>query len=230
MTPRMHASQVSLSDTVEQTRTGDIWIFRGHSGPDRAIRTLTNSPVNHVGMSVVLADLPPLIWHAELGKSLQDMWTGRFQRGVQLHDLRDAVQVWGGRYKQRGWLRQLEPAVSKEQEDALLRAIARLDGTPFPSTAKVTGRWFAGRLPGRKADAQKLESAYCAEVVGTTYEAMGLLRKQHRSNWYDPGKFWSGDRLPLATGFDLGRELEVVLTEAELAAGAAPIPTRRSTH
>ena len=30
-------------------------------------------------------DLPPLMWHAELGKSLQDMWTGNFQRGVQLH-------------------------------------------------------------------------------------------------------------------------------------------------
>ncbi|TSD96054.1 hypothetical protein FOS14_16965 [Skermania sp. ID1734] len=213
-------SQISLDTAVDNTRTGDIWIFRGRSGADRAIRALTNSPVNHVAMAVVLEDLPPLMWHAELGHSLQDMWTGRFQRGVQLHDLRAAVQVWSGRYGQQGWLRQLEPAVSREQEDAVLRTIARLDGTPFPSTAKVTARWFAGRVPARRRDEDaRLEYAYCAEVVGSTYEAMGLLQRRHRSNWYDPGRFWSGDRLPLQPGFTLGREIAVVLTDQELAAG-----------
>lgn len=223
MSPRMHGSQINLDVAVDQTRTGDIWIFRGNSGPDRAIRALSNSPVNHVGMAVVLEDLPPLMWHAELGRSLQDMWTGRYQRGVQLHDLRQAVQVWCGRYQQAGWLRQLEPAVTQEQEDALLRTIARLDGTPFPSTAKVTSRWFAGRIPalrkGTPAADTTLETTYCAEVVGLTYESMGLLRKERRSNWYDPGKFWSGDRLPMAPGFDLGKEIAVTLTPEELAAG-----------
>ncbi|GAA3182232.1 hypothetical protein GCM10020255_076780 [Rhodococcus baikonurensis] len=135
-------SQVSLDEAAAATRTGDIWIFRGESTADRAIQTLTNSPVNHVGMSVVIDDLPPLMWHAELGHSLQDMWTGRFQRGVQLHDLRSAVQVWGAKYGQRGWLRQLDHEITREQEDALLKTIARLDGTPFPSTAKLASRWF----------------------------------------------------------------------------------------
>ena len=32
-------------------------------------------------MAVVLEDLPPLMWHAELGQSLLDMWTGKHQRG-----------------------------------------------------------------------------------------------------------------------------------------------------
>ena len=27
------------------------------------------------------------MWHAELGQSLIDMWAGKYQRGVQLHDL-----------------------------------------------------------------------------------------------------------------------------------------------
>ena len=85
MIRQTHSSEITLDEAVEVTRTGDIWIFRGQSGADRAIQTLTNSPVNHVGMSVVLDDLPPLMWHAELGRSLPDMWTGKFQRGVQLH-------------------------------------------------------------------------------------------------------------------------------------------------
>ncbi|MFD4294871.1 hypothetical protein ACFWPA_10390 [Rhodococcus sp. NPDC058505] len=232
MSRRMHESQVSLDVAVDATRTGDIWIFRGRAGADRAIQTLTNSPVNHVGMSVVLDDLPPLMWHAELGHSLQDMWTGRYQRGVQLHDLRAAVQVWGARYGQRGWLRQLETPVTREQENELLRTIARLNGASFPSTARLASRWVGGRLPALRRPTRRagqraaagIESAYCAEVVAQTYESMGLLTDRRRTNWYDPGKFWSGDRLPLADGVRLGDEIAVSLSAADLAAGAARTP------
>src|SRR5262245_1664058 len=134
--------QLSLDEAVDLTRTGDVWVFRGRKMADRAIQVTTNSPVNHVGMSVVIEDLPALMWHAELGKSLRDMWTGTFQRGVQLHDLRSAVLVWANRYGQRAWLRQLEGEPTRAMEDAVLRTIARLDGTPFPSTSRLAWRWF----------------------------------------------------------------------------------------
>ena len=138
---------ISLDEAVELTRTGDVWVFRGRSVPDRAIQFTTNSPVNHVGMAVVLDDMPPLMWHAELGRSLPDLWSGSHQRGVQLHDLRDAVCVWANRYGQRAWLRQLDPPADAEMERAVLRTIARLDGTPFPSTAQLAWRWVRGRVP-----------------------------------------------------------------------------------
>jgi hypothetical protein len=208
----MNSSRISLDTAVDATRTGDIWIFRGRSPADRAIQTLTNSPVNHVGMAVVVDDLPPLMWHAELGKTLQDMWTGHFQRGVQLHDLRAAVMHWSDRYEQHCWLRQLGHAVSREQEDALMRTIARMDGTAFPTTAKLAGRWFRGRVPsfgGRAEPSPALETAYCAEVVAMTYDSMGLLTGHKKPHWFDPGKFWSGDRLPLAPGVTLGDEIAV---------------------
>jgi hypothetical protein len=228
-----------LDEAVEITRTGDIWLFRGRSAADRAIRVTTNSPVNHVGMSVVLEDLPPLMWHAELGRSLPDLWTGAHQRGVQLHDLRDAVLVWANRYGQRGWLRQLDRPITREMEDGVLRAIARLDGTPFPSTARLASRWLLGRLPrraiGRVSDAEpqrreretrepqtpeaepraddtggaRLETAYCAEVVALTYQMMGLLPSRRLPSYYDPGRFWSGDELELAPGYRLGGEIPI---------------------
>lgn len=115
-----------------------------------------------------------------------------------------------------------------------MRTIARLDGTPFPSTAKLVSRWFGGRLPAlrlppasgsadRTADGSAgLESAYCAEVVAQTYESMGLLTERRKTNWYDPGRFWSGDRLPLAPGVSIGREIEVLLSDADLAQGRSP--------
>ncbi|GAA1558769.1 hypothetical protein [Kribbella lupini] len=204
-------TRITLDDATELTRTGDIWLFRGESAADRAIQLTTNSPVNHVGMAIVIEDLPPLMWHAELGRSLPDVWTGNHQRGVQLHDLRDAVTTWAHRYGQRAWLRQLDPVVGKEMEDAVLRVVARLDGTPFPSTARLASRWIRGRVPAfRRGDRELvLETAYCAEVVALTYEEMGLLPGGRRPNWYDPGRFWSGDDLDLGLGATLGEEIAV---------------------
>jgi hypothetical protein len=130
--------------------------------------------------------------------------------------------VWAARYGQRAWLRQLDHPVSREMEDAALRAIARMDGTPFPSTAGLASRWLRGRLPNLKRDARSgdLESAYCAEVVAVTYEAMGLLPAGRRPNWYDPGRFWSGDDLRLSAGARLGAEIAVWVPPT--AGGKAP--------
>jgi hypothetical protein len=201
-----------LDVAVEMARTGDVWLFRGDSVADRTIRLTTNAPVNHVGMAVVLDDLPPLMWHAELGKSLVDMWSGKHQRGVQLHDMRDACLVWGNRYGQRAWLRQLDHSVSRDAENALLRTIARLDGTPFPTTGAMAAGWAGARLPRRRSAAPthaRRETAYCAEVVATSYQDMGLLPAQRRASWYDPGRFWSGDELDLLGGFTLSGEIPV---------------------
>lgn len=225
---------MSLTRALQETRTGDIWLFRGGSGPDRAIQTLTNAPVNHVGMTVAIDDLPPLIWHAELGQKLVDLWTGTHHRGVQLNDAREVVEQWMNHYGQRCWLRQLTPFATREQEDRLLKVVARMNGTAFPTTARLTGRWMRGRLPivsdftrgmpfvhkkiresaqrdkARKREAG-LETAYCAETVAITYEEMGLINTEKRENYFDPGSFWSGDRLPLTRGYQLGDEISVTL-------------------
>ncbi|WP_036570965.1 hypothetical protein [Nocardia sp. BMG51109] len=212
--PREAPSSAGFDEAVDLTRTGDLWLFRGHSRADLAIRGLTNSPVNHVGMAVVIDDLPPLMWHAELGRTLPDAWSGGHHRGAQLHDLRAAVLRWTQEYEQRAWIRQLDRPVTRDMEDAALRTVARLDGIPFPSTGALTGRWFLGRVPvprGRKkreSDTAGLENAYCAEIVAMTYQAMGLLPRK-RPNRYDPGSFWSGDNLRLSEGYRLGGEIAV---------------------
>jgi hypothetical protein len=230
----MDANTVTLRRALAETRTGDIWLFRGDSGPDRAIQTMTNAPVNHVGMTVAIDDLPPLIWHAELGDKMPCLWSGTNHRGVQLNDLRVAVERWILTYGQRCWLRQISPYASRQQEDALLKVIARMDGTAFPTTARLTGRWMRGRVPivsdftrglpfvhrkvresaERKKVANRkvgLETAYCAETVAITFEEMGLLTTEKHYNWFDPGSFWSGDDLPLADGYKLSDEISVVL-------------------
>ena len=197
---------LSLADALGVASTGDIWLFRGRSAADRAIQTLTNSPVNHVGMVVALDDLPPLLWHAEMGRSMPDVWTGERQRGVQLHLLDEAVTTWNARYGQQAWVRQLEGTIERSHEDRLIEVIDRYDGRPFPTTPGLARQWLTGRFRRR---ASSLETLYCAELVATTFQQMELLPKRRPASWYDPGRFWSGDRIELVPPFVLSGEVAV---------------------
>jgi hypothetical protein len=199
------AAALAFDDAIATASTGDVWLFRGRSLADRAIQTATNSPVNHVGMVVALDDLPALLWHAELGRSLPDVWTGERHRGVQLHVLADAVATWNERYRQRAWVRQLEGTIQRHHEDRLMEVIDRFDGRPFPTTPGLVRQFLNGRL--RRSSS--LETIYCAELVAATYQHMGLLPARRPASWYDPGRFWSGDRIELVPPFALGGEVAV---------------------
>jgi hypothetical protein len=199
------ATTLAIEEALATAATGDLWLFRGRSLADRAIQAATNSPVNHVGMVVAIDDLPPLMWHAELGRSLPDVWTGEHQRGVQLHLLADAVANWRERYGQRAWVRLLDGHVTREHEDRLMEVIDRLDGRSFPTSLGLVRQWVNGRLLRHTS----LETVYCAELVATTYQAMGLLPDKRPASWYDPGRFWSGDRIDLVEPFELGEEIAI---------------------
>jgi hypothetical protein len=196
---------MTLDEAAGIARSGDLWLFTGHTLADRAIRAATNSPVNHVGMVLAIDDLPPLLWHAELGRSLPDVWTGELQRGAQLHRLVDAASTWVNRYGQRAYVRQLEPEATPEMENAALAVVEEFTGRHFPTTRSLVGRWLRGRFR-RSAT---LENMYCAELVAMSYQRMGLLDDRRPVNWYDPGRFWSGDKLELRGGATLGREIAV---------------------
>ena len=199
----MNDSVVALQEAVAVASTGDIWLFRGTAVADWTIRAATNSPVNHVGMVVALDDLPPLLWHAELGRSLPDVWTGQQHRGVQPHRLSDAVATWNARYQQRAWVRQLNGPIDRYHEDRLLEIIDRLDGRPFPTTLTLVRGW----LTSRARRPSSVESVFCAQLVATTYQHMGLLPSTRPPSWYDPGRFWSGDHLTLIAPYELSAEI-----------------------
>ena len=196
---------ISLAEAASITRSGDVWLFTGRKLADRAIRAATNSPVNHVAMALAIDDLPPLLWHAELGRSMTDVWTGELQRGAQLHRLTEAADTWVNRYGQRAYFRQIDPVASAEMENLALGVVQELSGRRFPTTLGLVGHW----IKGRARRSVSLEDIYCAELVALTYQRMGLLDDERPVNWYDPGKFWSGDRLELAGGAVLGPEIAV---------------------
>ncbi len=111
---RARATALPLAEAVATAATGDIWLFRGRSLADRAIQTVTNSPVNHVGMVVALDDLPPLLWHAELGHSLP----GRLERQAPARRAAARARArrsrpGASRYGQRAWTRLLEGTLER---------------------------------------------------------------------------------------------------------------------
>lgn len=201
---------MTTAEALATAHTGDVWLFRGPSGADRAIRVFTNSPVNHVAMVVALDDLPPLLWHTELGQSLESVWTGDRHRGAQLNRLDEALTVWTQKYKQLAFVRHFDGEITRDMEDALLRVVAEYEGRPFPRTRHLVGKWLSGRLR-REASEQ---AVYCAELLAITYSRIGLLDARTPANWFDPGRFWSGDRLELIGGAGLGPEIAV--TEGRL--------------
>jgi hypothetical protein len=203
----MAAAGMSAHEAVADASTGDVWLFRGPSAADRAIRLVTNAPVNHVAMVVALDDLPPLLWHAELGQSLPSVWSGEHRRGAQLHRLDEAIGVWTGRYRQRAWVRHLDAEVTGDMEDALLRVVAEYEGRAFPRTRQLARKWLSGRLRREASE----DAVYCAELLAITYTRMGLLYRRRPSNWFDPGRWWSGDRLELREGASLGPEIGVTV-------------------
>ena len=118
-------------------------------------------------------------------------------------------------------MRQLEGTIEREHEDRLMEVIQQHDGRAFPTTLGLAGQWAKGRV--RRKPQQSLEAIYCAELVATTYQAMGLLPSERPPSWYDPGRFWSGDRLELVPPFALGGEIAVTVPDAaEPSAGSHP--------
>jgi hypothetical protein len=207
------AAALSLDDAVAAARTGDLWLFRGTAAADRLIQFATGSPVNHVAMTVVLEGGPPLLWHADAAHPLPDAWSGGFHGGAQLHDLRAAVLVWAGRFRQAAWLRRVHATLDTGAEEGVRRTVEALDGTPYPSPMRLATDWLRGRLPAR--DARPGPTVHCAQVVALAYEAMGLLRSRRRPSWYDPGKFWRGRGLDLATGVRLEGAVPVLVPDPD---------------
>ena len=87
----------------------------------------------------------------------------------------------------------------------MMEIIDRFDGRAFPTTPGLIRHWVTGRV--RRTSS--LETIYCAELVATTYQHMGLLRVDRPASWFDPGRFWSGDRLELVPPFALAGEIAV---------------------
>ena len=87
----MPKQSLRLDDAVDLTRTGDVWLFRGRKAADRAIQVGTNSPVNHVGMAVVVEDRLATVRVVDDGTGV-----GPHDEGMGIPGMRSRVEALGG--------------------------------------------------------------------------------------------------------------------------------------
>ena len=89
-----------------------------------------------------------------------------------------------------------------------MEVIDALRRPPVPDHARPRARsGSTGRVRRRETS---LETIYCAELVAHDLPAHGpAARARGPASWYDPGRFWSGDRIELVPPFALGGEIAV---------------------
>ena len=197
---------------------------------DQAIRVATNAPVNHVAMVVALDDLPPLLWHTELGQTLEDVWTGDAPPRRPAQPARRRLPACGPASTASGPTSASSAARSRGTWRTSCCGSSTLRRQAVPDDR---AGWPGGGSRAASASEATGEAVYCAQLLAITFRRMGLLDPKRPSNWYDPGKFWSGDRLELADGASLGGELRSsseLISPDDLAAAATAGSVRTASR
>jgi hypothetical protein len=189
-------------------RTGDVFLFHGASLRSKVIEDATLSEFSHVGM-IVRPDpgKSPLLWHTDPRPITEDLDDGQRHGGAQLNDLSEAMAIMTDpRFGDTPFARQLVVERSPGFEDAALQSIAAMDGTAFPSLLKIVQEWVLGHLHVATSG----RHMYCAEVLATTYQHMGLLPAEPPPNAYAPNDFsLQHEKLRLLCGASLGPQIQV---------------------
>lgn len=193
-------------------RTGDLFLFSGASHRSRLIEAATHSEFSHIAM-VVRPDpaAAPLLWHTDPRPVTEDVEAKHEHGGTQLNELSAAMATMTSpEYGDTPYVRQLIVERTREFENAVLQAISAIDETPFPSLLKIVKEWVLGQLHLSTSG----KRMYCAEVIATTYQRMGLLPAEPPANAYMPVTFSAKHAsLPLLRGASLGPEIQVLWSQ-----------------
>ena len=196
---------IPSDEAIDDAATGDVWLFRGHShrrpgdphvhqrpgqprGDGRRPRRPAAAAVAHRAGPVRSRTCGPATHH----------------RGAQLNRLDDAYRVWTGQVRPAG-VRPPVPRRGHAGDGG--RAAAGHRDVRRQAVPEDRAGWPAGG--SRAASARRRPARPCTAPSCWRSRSAGWAcsTPSSPSNWYDPGKFWSGDRLELADGASLGGEL-----------------------
>jgi hypothetical protein len=212
---------VRYEDLEPRLCTGDLFLFHGGSRRSRIIETATGSEFSHIGMVVRAQDGKlPLLWQSDPRPVTEDLVDNAEHGGAQLNELSAALAVMTSPdYGDTPYVRQLIVEAAPDLDEEVLRAIASMDATSFPSLLKILKEWVLGHLHVSTSE----KRMYCAEVLAHTYQRMGLLPPDPPANAYSPRDFSEQhEKLRLLRGASLGPQQEVLWSG--VGSGAAQCP------
>ena len=204
---------MSIDRMVDQADTGDVLLFHGHSNESRTIEFVTGSAFSHVGMVFVdPRSGKKMVWQTGPDPIELDPETKRCHGGAQCGMLKKTLADMNSpKYGDTPHWRQLDGVDRDEAfHMAVVHAVEKIEGKPFPSLWKMLEHFAEGQLYISDSGA----NYFCAELIAVTYQILGLLpEKDPPRNWYDPKAFSEEySNLPLQKGASLGQTYKITFS------------------
>ena len=208
------------SDLVSEMQTGDLILFSGTSSESEWIKLFTLGPFSHSAM-IYRPDTsqPPLMWQEAPDAIVVDPHTGTSHGGAQLGDALAATEVITNQYKDVPYYVKLNWERPGSLNPAMLDVVNEYENRPFGTVLQMALNYAIGHLYNQATDQS---AVYCAELVVSTYQSIGLLDESHPPNWYSPNSFApnSIDHIPWLQGVSLATPIELSVPSSGVAAAA----------
>lgn len=180
---------IGFDDFLSQAQTCDVLLFAGTSDDSEAVEWLTMGPFSHAAMVVVGPHGSKWMWQAA-GEAVEtDPIKGKKHPGAQLGALRATMLDVVNGYHDAPTYRRLDYDRPVDFDEQVWRAIAVLDGRPFPSLWEMAEDYTKGQF-GIDTTSGPM---FCSELVAYTFQQVGLLADSPPANSYNPTDF-SSDR------------------------------------
>src|SRR5262249_3009186 len=134
---------IGFEELVPTLRTGDVFVFHGDSAISWIVERVTGSRYSHAAM-VIRPDpaKPPMLWPTGPDPIVEDQFTHTMHGGAQLGLLDADLKLMAiPKYGDVPFVRRLQVERDLDFELQALKAVAILDGRPFPSNPDMLLHW-----------------------------------------------------------------------------------------
>jgi hypothetical protein len=175
------SSYEKVRDTLD---TGDLVLFSGKGNIPAAIKWLSGSKWNHVGMVLKLEEWDMLLlWESTILSGEKDIEAKKIKSGVQLTILSDRIHSYNGEVA----FRRLLSNRTYEMIDNLVNFRHEVRNRSYETSAMelIKSALDFGDFKNK----EDLSSLFCSELIAEAYQRMGLLDESKPSNEFIPRDF-----------------------------------------
>lgn len=177
----------SLSDVLAYAQTGDLIFLSGKTFGEKCIKWALDSDFSHLAL-VVRTDDNLYLYEADIGQ--------RWRTGVRLIDFKKKLERYKG-WKVGVWQRLYGNPIDVQilQKSIESNISKKIDTNTFT--------YWTSRFPSIAKALKKDDTVYCTELVASTLQDVGVMKKDKTPYSFDPEMFLR-HLVPLQDGYVYG--------------------------
>ena len=206
---------MNYKEIVGSLETGDLMLFAATFEESKMIELVTGFPFSHCGMVTRLPGDENVYLLESVGGSrafLDPIDHKKDKTGVRVVNLAQMLPYYMPFTNDQLTYRKLAINRTPAFESSFLEYVKKIDGTPFPNDESMIVNYVLGHYRNIKAGTNVGTNQvvlYCAQLVATVYQHLGVLPQQIPDNYFAPADFSQlGQAVPLLEG-KLGPDLLV---------------------